>query len=98
LFLRRKSDPATHLLLGNKSAPWPVTVRCLPAILWSDSHKQATTLKEVTMNRRLSIAMLMLVLLALAAFGGQAILGQAAERNAAAAASTVEEFYRWYLA
>lgn len=50
------------------------------------------------MNRRLSIAMLMLVLLALAAFGGRAILGQAAERNAAEAASTVEEFYRWYLA
>lgn len=50
------------------------------------------------MNKKLSVALFLLVLVAVAVFGGRAILGQAAERNAVEAASTVEEFYRWYLA
>lgn len=50
------------------------------------------------MNKKLSLALFALLLLALAAFGGRAMLSQAAEKSAAEAASTVEEFYRWYLA
>jgi hypothetical protein len=66
-------------------------------MLVPDSEKQPNTQKEVIMSKKLSLALFFLVLLAAAVFGARALQTQAAERSAADAAATVEQFYRWYL-
>jgi predicted small secreted protein len=49
------------------------------------------------MNKKLSALLLVVLVAALLLAGCNAIAGQAAEKDAAEAARTVEQFYRWYL-
>jgi hypothetical protein len=49
------------------------------------------------MNKKLSALLMVLMVSALLLAGCSAGAGQAAEKSAAEAASTVEQFYRWYL-
>jgi hypothetical protein len=49
------------------------------------------------MSKKMSALLIVVVLAALLFAGWSAIAGQAAEKDAAEAASTVEQFYRWYL-
>lgn len=49
------------------------------------------------MKKKLSALMLVFLAAVLVLSGCSAITGQAAEKDAAEAASTVEQFYRWYL-
>jgi hypothetical protein len=49
------------------------------------------------MNKKLSALLMVLMVVALLLAGCSAGAGQAAEKSAAEAASTVEQFYRWYL-
>jgi hypothetical protein len=49
------------------------------------------------MNKKLLALMMVVMVAALVLSGCSAIAGQAAEKSAAEAASTVEQFYRWYL-
>ena len=49
-------------------------------------------------HRKLSALLMVLMMAALLLAGCSASFGQAAEKSAADAAATVEEFYRWYLA
>lgn len=49
------------------------------------------------MSKKMSALLIVVILAALLLAGWRAIAGQAAEKEAAEAASTVEQFYRWYL-
>jgi hypothetical protein len=49
------------------------------------------------MSKKMSALLIVVVLAALLFAGWSAIAGQAAEKDAAEVASTVEQFYRWYL-
>jgi hypothetical protein len=68
------------------------------ALSWYQTVKNNPTPKEVIMSKKLSFVLFFLVLLVAAVFGTRAFQSQAAEKSAADAAATAEEFYRWYLA